>query len=171
MTVYFFKSNVMKAIKITFLLLFLIMGINPIISAQKPEVEKEAQERAMQRLEEFRNQAYIVSPMQRQSSELSFSKRFDNESLDSEKSFIINKDAENISLSLSGNAQDGSIKLTLLSPDGKEYQVLEIDNSSDLRWRQSFTLDEESQKLVGKWKIKIKAEDATGNYMFRMISH
>lgn len=161
----------MKAIKITSLLILMTLGFIPFASAQTPRGEAETLERARMRAEEFKNQTYIVSPMARQSSELSFSKQFDNESLDSEKSFIINKDAENISLSLSGNAMEGNIKLTLISPDGKEYQILEIDNSSDLRWRQSFTLDEQTKELIGKWKIKINAENASGSYMFRMVSH
>jgi hypothetical protein len=160
----------MKAIKITLLLTLMVAGTTSLTFAQETRVEVETREAERARALDLRAPAYVVAPMQRQSSELSFSKRFDNESIDSEKSFIINKDAENISLSLSGTAMEGNIKLTLISPDGKEYQVLEIDNSSDLRWRQSFTLGEDTEKLVGKWKIKIKAENASGNYMFRMVS-
>jgi hypothetical protein len=106
----------------------------------------------------------------RSSSELSFSKSFDNESLETEKSFIINESAQKISLSLQGSAENGVIKLTLLKPDGKEYQVLEIDNASDLRWRQSFHFEEEDNNYRGKWKIKIDAKNASGRYMFRMVS-
>lgn len=166
----------MRSIKITFLLFLLVISSVGYVSAQETVIRAETREaeRAPEvmraRAEEYKNQAYVISPMQRHSSELSFSKEFENESLDSEKNFIINESSQTVSISLSGETARGSIKLTLLSPDGKEYQVLDIDNSSDLRWRQTFSLDEENKDLAGKWKIKVKANDATGTYMFRMVS-
>lgn len=157
----------------------------PLMNAQTlitPEDRKAMQEEAELRTQEFKeaiekervlnHQRLWYSPYQKgQSSELSFSKSFDDESINSEKTFIINRSARSVSITLSGAVENGTIKLSLYRPDGEEYQVLDIDNSSDIRWRQSFSLDEdEDSELYGKWRIKIKAQDATGNYSFRMIT-
>ena len=161
--------KVMKKIKILEIL-FTLLLIPFVLNAQSEQTEKEENRR--QRIEVVKSLPRVYAPQPRSSSELSFSKSFESESINTEKDFIINKSSKSISLMLSGEAEEGTINLTLVKPDGEEYQVLQIDNASDLRWRQSFALsEEEDSEYFGKWKIKIKAENATGNYMFRMMAH
>lgn len=165
--------------------MFLICGFSGQVIGQEVTKQKdiEKREEALKAEAKALRGVYRVDPRTKKistiypaqpkhTSELSFKKVFNQESLDSEKSFIINRDAKAVSLSLYGEAGEGTIKLTLFSPDGDEYQVLEIDKDSELQWRQSFSVDEELEKdMIGRWKIKIKAKDALGSYNFRMISH
>jgi hypothetical protein len=103
-----------------------------------------------------------------ESSELSLRKNFTGQTLESKKSFDINDKSTRISLSLSGVVESGLIEIILESPDGKNYITLQIDNTSDVSWRQNINIDERNKYLKGKWQITVKTNKADGNYNFRM---
>ncbi|MBT5426973.1 MAG: hypothetical protein HOK84_12310, partial [Bacteroidetes bacterium] len=65
----------------------------------------------------------------------------------------------------------GSINISIKSPDGEEYQSLDISPSADIRWNQRLKLkaDEEKSK-AGKWTISIDAEEVKGTCSVRMRS-
>lgn len=102
-----------------------------------------------------------------QSSQLSLSKAFDGESVESSKNFEVQEGIKHISLSLSGNVKEGVIEIEMIKPNGKKYMEFKIDNTSDVQWRQTIVISEEEKELRGTWKINIKTSKAKGVYNFR----
>ncbi len=77
----------------------------------------------------------------------------------------VGKSARTVVMSVNGDSKTGSIKIKILSPDGKVYADIVIDEFGNMNWRKSFNIsDEENKDKVGEWKFRIEAAKATGNF-------
>ena len=179
----------MKFIKTTACFLFIFFLSNTVLQAQttvESVSKKEAQAKKELEYKQYHEQqkamAAEIAKMQGaerefvytskyfggESSELSLRKNFSGQTLESKKSFDINDKITRISLSLTGVVESGLIEIILESPDGKNYITLQIDNTSDVSWRQNINIDERNKYLKGKWQITVKTNKADGHYNFRI---
>lgn len=101
---------------------------------------------------------------QEKSSRLSLSKEYDNESTEKSGEFKVENSVKKVRIRISGEVESGSIKVSLYLPGGDVYQELTIDDSADLEWSSSFSIDEGETKYFGSWKYKVKATNAEGDY-------
>lgn len=77
----------------------------------------------------------------------------------------VGKSVKTVMMSINGDSKDGSIKIKILSPDGKVYADIMIDEFGNMNWRKSFNIsDEENKNKVGEWKFQIEATKATGYF-------
>lgn len=130
------------------------------------------QKALQEKMEQYRTSGYVYGTYAGfgQSSELSLSKHFNGESAESEKTFEVQADNKRVSVSISGEVKSGEIEIKIVKPNGKSFNAVKIDNSSDVRWRQSLSVGEENKDFVGTWKIIIKATKAEGIYSFRFTA-
>lgn len=89
--------------------------------------------------------------------------RFDNESTDKEYEFEVDDKASLLDMRIKGSANAGNLTIVLLTPDGNEYQKLDVSPLADVDWNQKIKIGGEENKWDGKWKIKATAKDAEGN--------
>lgn len=98
-------------------------------------------------------------------------KRFENESLAKDYTYTVADEATFLDLRVNGSVKSGSVKITITSPDGEEYQSFDITPAADIQWKQQMKFENEEQKAkIGKWTISITAEDTSGNFSVRMRS-
>jgi len=74
-------------------------------------------------------------------------------------------------INIEGHVQSGTIKVTLVLPGGEVYKDLTMDDSADLSWSTSFTIDEGVKKYHGSWTYKIKASSAEGMYNLSITTY
>lgn len=104
---------------------------------------------------------------QSQRSELTLMKKFEGESVNTTKTFDVEKSF--IAISLYGTAESGKLSIKLLTPDGKEFKNFEIDPASDVSWNVKLDANKDD-KYVGKWTIQVTVEKAKGFYSLRIMS-
>lgn len=105
------------------------------------------------------------------SSRLSLSKEYDNESTEKSGEFKVEKSVKKMRLNIHGQVQSGQIKVSLILPGGESYQELTIDDSAELQWSSSFSIEEDETKYFGSWKYKVKATDAEGWYNLSITTY
>ena len=59
----------------------------------------------------------------------------------------------------------------LLLPGGEMYKDLTMDDSADLEWSTSFSIEEGVKKYHGSWTYKIKATNAEGVYNLSITTY
>jgi hypothetical protein len=94
---------------------------------------------------------------------LTFSKYFDKESVESTKKFSVSSNFSELRISVEGRVQSGKITITLIKPNNEKLKTIEIDATSEVNYRQEFGLDK-CTECIGDWQIKIQAENAEGRY-------
>jgi hypothetical protein len=100
-------------------------------------------------------------------SELTLTKNFKGESVESTKKFSVNGNHNVLQFRLLGNVKSGSITITLIKPDGSKLKTIEIDATSDVvSYEQSWNLKSKTlpAELSGDWQIKIQTDKAEGSY-------
>jgi hypothetical protein len=142
-----------------------------IIMYETQKAQKEAQaraERAQRRAVEVarvgRDWSYIYNPSGENTTRLTLSKHFDNESRKLKGNFSVEQDAKMIKLQLHGEVDRGMIELILSLPGGKVFKTLTISEAADMSWSQTITVKEEEKKYFGNWSYEVIAEEADGNY-------
>jgi len=103
------------------------------------------------------------------SSQLTLSKMFDSESVSKEGNFTVEEHYNMLKIAIEGTVKEGSIKITLYSPDYEVFKDLEIDNSADIRWTKLFS--EYKEEYVGEWTYEIEAQSALGRYNLSITTH
>jgi hypothetical protein len=99
-----------------------------------------------------------------------FSRSVNEKTLKSEYSFDVEKTASSVVMSVNGDCKEGEIRVKIISPEGKTYSDIVIDESGNLNWRKSFSISEtENQDKTGAWKFQISSNKATGH--FRISLH
>ncbi|HEX2969625.1 MAG TPA: hypothetical protein VHO46_11045 [Bacteroidales bacterium] len=94
-----------------------------------------------------------------------FTKNVKETSFKKEYTFDVEKTVKNVSMSISGDCKDGEIKIKVLTPQGKTYSDVVIDEYGNINVRKSFSIsDEENQDKTGEWKFQIDSEKATGYF-------
>lgn len=96
-------------------------------------------------------------------SELTLTKSFKGESVETTKSFSVEADYAALKMELHGTAKAGKIIVSITKPNGEKLKSLEIDAASDVMFEQTFNL-EENKDLAGDWQLKIKTDNAQGMY-------
>ncbi len=96
--------------------------------------------------------------------ELSMSKSFQGESVESSKKFMVTKEIGMLRLEINGVVKEGVITITLQKPDGSEFESIDLDNSANIDYKRGFDLQKDPTGMVGEWQIKIKTKKAQGYY-------
>lgn len=92
-----------------------------------------------------------------------FAKNVKEGSFKKEYSFDVEKTAKSVSMSVSGDCKAGEIRIKILTPQGKTYSDVVIDEFGNLNVRKSFNISEkENQDKTGEWKFVINSDKATG---------
>lgn len=97
-------------------------------------------------------------------SRLMLSKRYNGQSIDKQGTFEIDDEITKLKLSIDGEVNSGSIKVSLILPDGKPYKSLTMDDTADIHWSESVTIKENETKYYGTWKYRITTKVADGSY-------
>jgi hypothetical protein len=106
------------------------------------------------------------------STQLMLSKHFNGESVSKSGNFSVDGGIRTLRISIQGSIRnDGSITITLYTPDDELFKELEIDNSADVHWSQVFTIKEESGEYTGEWTYEIEADEAEGQYNLSITTH
>lgn len=96
--------------------------------------------------------------------ELTLSKTFNGQSVETIKSFLVNPQYTLLSFELKGMVKnDGKIIITLIKPNGDQLKYIEIDATSDVKYEQMLDITK-SPDLKGDWQINVKSEEAEGYY-------
>ena len=119
---------------------------------------------------EFASQ-YIYTYGQDRSSRLSLSKHFNKESTEKDGEFKVEQEVKRMKINIQGHVSSGTIKVTLLLPGGEVYKDLTLDDSADLEWSSSFSIEEGVKKYHGSWIYKIKAVNAEGMYNLSITTY
>ncbi len=136
------------------------------------EAESVDRVRALERAEaRDAGSAYFYSYGQERSSKLSLYKNFKNESTEKEGEFKVEQEVRRMKINIQGHVKSGTIKVTLLLPGGEVYKDLTLDDSADLEWSSSFSIEEGVNKYHGSWKYKIKAVNAEGMYNLSITTY
>jgi hypothetical protein len=103
---------------------------------------------------------------------LDFSKYVKESTFSKDFAFEVDKNSNNVAMTVMGDCKSGQIRVKILMPGGKVYSDIIIDESGNLNWRKSFTISEEENKdKAGEWKFKIEAEKATGFFKITLQTY
>lgn len=114
---------------------------------------------------------YFLGSHGSSSSNLNLSKTYRGETKENTGTFQVDESVRNINLTISGNVDSGSIKITILLSNGKVFKEVKLDDSADMNYSQRIRISEEEKKYYGEWKYVIKAERAEGRYMMQIQTH
>jgi hypothetical protein len=101
-----------------------------------------------------------------------FSRRVKEKTLKSEYTFDVEKTSKSVVMSVMGDCKEGEIRIKIITPNGKTYSDIVIDEFGNLNWRKSFTLSEdENQDKAGAWKFIISSNKATGYFKISLQAY
>ena len=103
-------------------------------------------------------------------SELTLSKSFNGQTLESTKKFPVGAQYKMLKMELRGRVNSGSIILTLITPSGKNFKTIEIDATSDVDFEQELNLSKNKAEWIGDWQLQIKTEKADGSYRLQIYT-
>lgn len=94
-----------------------------------------------------------------------FSKAVKEDSFQKEYSFEVDKNAKSVVMSVNGDCKAGEIRIKILTPQGRTYSDVIIDEFGNYNVRKSFNISEtENQDKTGEWKFQVDSEKATGHF-------
>jgi hypothetical protein len=99
-----------------------------------------------------------------------YSRRLLEATFVNEYSMGADADAEEVSLSISGDCAEGEILIAIYTPDGNKLSEVSIDANGSMNWHKSFKTEDEEWE-DGNWVFKINAKDATGNFDISMNAY
>jgi hypothetical protein len=106
------------------------------------------------------------------SSQLMLSKRFSGESVSTSGTFTVDKNIRSLRILMRGSIQNnGSITITLYTPDDELFKKVEINRSADVHWTQVLTITEDNNEYAGEWTYEIEADEAEGDYNLSITTH
>jgi hypothetical protein len=97
-------------------------------------------------------------------SRLMLSKHYNGQSIDKQGTFEVENKITKLKLSIEGHVNSGSITVSLILPDGKQYKSLTMDDTADISWLESLNINEGENKYYGTWKYRIRTKQAEGSY-------
>jgi hypothetical protein len=101
-----------------------------------------------------------------------FSRKVKEKTLKSEYSFDVEKTSKSVVMAVMGDCKEGEIRIKIITPNGKTYSDIVIDEFGNLNWRKSFTLsEEENQDKAGAWKFIISSNKATGYFKISLQAY
>jgi hypothetical protein len=115
--------------------------------------------------------SYTTSSSVEKSSKLSLSKRYEGTSTTKKGTFKVDEGVRKIRISISGRVESGKITVELYLPNEKEVGTFTIDDTADIDWSQSITVEEDETKYYGEWSFNIKAQEAHGRYSLSLSTY
>jgi hypothetical protein len=101
-----------------------------------------------------------------------FSKSVKDNTFSRDYTFDVEKTVKSVVMSVSGDCKSGEIRIKILTPGGKTYSDIIIDESGNLNWRKSFSISEtENQDKTGEWKFQIASNKASGFFKISLQSY
>ena len=104
-------------------------------------------------------------------SRLTLSKNYNGQSIDKQGTFEVEDKISKLKMSIEGHVNSGSIKVSLILPDGKPYKSLTMDDSADIQWSESLNIKEGETKYYGTWKYRITTKVAEGSYLLSINTY
>jgi hypothetical protein len=104
-------------------------------------------------------------------SRLTLSKRYDGETVSKKGVFSVESTTTKFRLSIDGSVKSGTIKVTVLLPDGKAFKTINIDDTADIHWSESINIKEGENKYHGDWKYEISTASAKGSYHLSLATY
>jgi hypothetical protein len=94
-----------------------------------------------------------------------FSKSVKETSFKRDYTFDVEKTVKTVVMSVNGDCKAGEINIKIITPNGKTFSDIVIDEFGNLNWRKSFNIsDTENQDKTGDWTFKISSNKATGHF-------
>jgi hypothetical protein len=94
-----------------------------------------------------------------------FSRSVKEDSFQKEYSFEVDKNSKSVVMSVNGDCKAGEIRIKILTPQGRTYSDVVIDEFGNYNVRKSFNISEtENQDKTGEWKFQVDSENATGHF-------
>jgi hypothetical protein len=94
-----------------------------------------------------------------------FTKSIKENTHKSEYTFDVEESVKTVSMAISGDCDAGEIRIKILTPQGKTYSDVVIDEDGNINVRKSFSIsDTENKDKRGEWKFQINSEKATGYF-------
>lgn len=94
-----------------------------------------------------------------------FSKSVKENSFKRDYTFDVEKTVKTVVMSVNGDCKAGEISIKIVTPNGKTFSDIVIDEFGNLNWRKSFNIsDTENQDKTGDWTFKINSNKATGHF-------
>ena len=115
--------------------------------------------------------AYTTSSSVEKSSKLNLSKTYKGTTTTKKGTFKVDEGVRKIRISISGRVESGKITVDLFLPDGKEVGTFRVDDTADVDWSQSISIEEDESKYYGEWSFNIKAEEAHGRYSLSLSTY
>lgn len=101
-----------------------------------------------------------------------FSKSVKETSFSRDYTFDVEKTVNSVVMSVMGDCKAGEIHIKIITPNGKNYSDIVIDEFGNLNWRKSFTISEtENQDKAGEWKFQIASIKATGFFKISLQTY
>lgn len=101
-----------------------------------------------------------------------FTKSLKENSFTNEYTFDVEPTNKNVVMTVNGDCKAGDIRIKIITPNGKTYSDIVIDEYGNLNWRKSFTISEgENKDKVGEWKFKVDANKATGIFKISLQAY
>ena len=104
-------------------------------------------------------------------SRLTLSKHYNGQSIDKQGTFEVEDKISKLKMSIEGHVNSGSIKVSLILPDGKAYKSLTMDDSADIHWSESLSIQDGETKYYGTWKYRITTKVADGSYQLSINTY
>jgi hypothetical protein len=94
-----------------------------------------------------------------------FTKSVKEDSFEKEYSFEVDKSVKSVVMSVNGDCKAGEIRIKILTPQGRTYSDVVIDEFGNYNVRKSFNISEtENQDKTGEWKFQVNSDNATGHF-------
>jgi len=97
-------------------------------------------------------------------SELTLSKSFRGESIETLKKVSIGLNISLLKFHLTGMVKNGTITVSILKPNGTLSRTVTIDPTSDFDFKQTIDVKKNIADATGDWQIKIQTDKAEGYY-------
>jgi hypothetical protein len=104
-------------------------------------------------------------------STLNFRKDFkEKKSFNRSYDMDFDKEQKVLDISISAQAEEGKIQITIIKPGGKNFKVLELEDMESLTWNHSIKAysDENTEDYSGTWQVKVSVQNAIGYYNVRI---
>lgn len=112
-----------------------------------------------------------VYSSQEKSSKLTLHKSFSGETKETDGTFNVENGVKRIRINVEGVVESGKIMVSLTLPSGKLYKDLSIDESANMEWSTSFSIEEGNSEYSGTWKYQVKAAGAKGYYAMSITTY
>ncbi len=97
-------------------------------------------------------------------SELTLSKSFSNESIETTKTFSVSSNSSVLRFHLTGQVKSGIITVIIVQPNGIKSRTIAIDVTSEVDFKQTVDLKKNIKEVTGDWAIVIRTDNADGSY-------